>query len=348
MMNTFEFLKEITAVPGTSGNEMQVAHALKEAFAPLCDEAAVDAMGSMTAVQRGTGKGPKVMLCAHLDEVSLMSTDVEEDGSIRFISLGVAAQILPAQEVSVLTQEGPRFGVIGAKPPHLLSAEERRKAYPVADLYIDIGLSAEEVKRLVPAGTPVQLVGETTALQNHRAASKTMDDRACAAILLACAKEMRRRVHDAEIYYVCAAREEIDSLGAMTCAYKIAPDMAFVLDVTHGAMEGCAPGETCPLDAVPLAVGPNLSEKLTAFLKEQAEKLRIKTYTEVCRGNTYTDAWVIQVVREGISCALMSLPLKYMHTTVETCDLTQIEAQAHLLAETIAAMGEGWEETLCY
>ena len=347
-MDMLKFLREMTVIPGTSGHEMQVAHALRDAFAPFCDEAFVDAMGSMTAFQRGTGKGPKIMLCAHLDEVSLMSTSVDEDGSIRFVSLGVAAQILPAQEVRVLTKDGPHFGVIGAKPPHILSEEERKKAYPVRDLYVDIGLAPEEVMRLVPAGTPIQLTGETSALEGGRIAGKTMDDRACCAILLECAMEMQRRMHDADIYYVCSSREETDCLGAITSAYKIQPDLAIVLDVTHGSMEGCAPGETCPLDVTPLAVGPNLHEKLTALIRENAEKLRMKTYTEVCRGNTYTDAWVIQVSREGVPCALMSLPLKYMHTTVEMCDTAQMHAQAHLLAETIAAMDAGWEEMLCY
>ena len=347
-MQTFDFLKSITTVPGTSGNEMAVAKARREYFAPLCDEAYVDAMGSMVAIQRGTGKGPKVMIVAHLDEVSLMTMDVEDDGAIRFMSIGVASHIMPAQEVLVLTKEGPKFGVIGAKPPHLLSAEDKKKAYKTDELYIDIGMKPEDVRRLVPAGTPVQLTGETTLLKNNRAASKTMDDRACVAIMLRCAEEMKRRAHDADIYYVATASEETNCLGAITSSYAINPDMAFVLDVTHGSMEGCAPGETCPLDVVPLAVGPNLHAGLTSFLREHAEKLRMKVYTEVVSGNTYTDAWVVQVSHEGVPCALMSLPLKYMHTTVETCDLTLVDAQAHLLAETISDINAGWEETLCY
>ena len=97
-MNTFDFLKSITTVPGTSGNEMAVAEALREYFAPLCDEAYTDAMGSMVAIQRGTGKGPKVMLCAHLDEVSLMTMDVEDDGAIRFMA---QREILPGEYVMV-------------------------------------------------------------------------------------------------------------------------------------------------------------------------------------------------------------------------------------------------------
>ena len=347
-MNTFDFLKSITTVPGTSGNETAVARALREAFAPLCDEAHNDAMGSMVAVQRGSGHGPRVMLIAHLDEVSLMTMDVCDDGAVRFTSIGVASQIMPAQEVTVLTREGARLGVIGAKPPHLVAPEDRKKPYRTDELFIDLGLPAETVKRLVPPGTPVQLVGETTMLQNNRAASKTMDDRACVAIMLACAEEMQRRAHDADIYYVCSADEERNCLGAITSTYAIQPDMAFVLDVTHGSMEGCAPGETCPVDVTPMSVGPNLHPGLTAFLRAHAEKLRMKVYTEVAPGNTYTDAWDVQVSREGVPCALMSLPLKYMHTTVETCDLSQIEAQAHLLAETISDIDAGWEETLCY
>ncbi|MBP3656039.1 MAG: M42 family peptidase [Clostridia bacterium] len=347
-MDIVQFLRGITAVPGTSGNETEVAHALKEAFLPYCDEAQVDAMGSMTAVQRGTGRGPKVMLCAHLDEVSLMTTSVEEDGSVRFISLGVAAQILPAQEVWLLTAEGKRFGVIGAKPPHLTAADQRKKAYTTDELYIDTGLAPEEVRRLVPPGTPVQLNGPTQELMGGHIAGKTMDDRACAAIMLECAMEMQGRLHDADIYYVCASREEIDSLGAQTSAHRIGPDMAIVLDVTHGEMEGCAPGQTCPIDATPLAVGPNLHEKLTGLLREEAKRLRMKVIDEVCPGNTYTDAWVIQIACEGVPCALMSLPLKYMHTTVELCDMEVIHAQAHLLAQTLCRIRAGWEETLCY
>jgi endoglucanase len=347
-MQTFDFLKSITTVPGTSGNETAVAAALRDAFAPYCDEAYADAMGSAVAIQRGTGKGPKIMIVAHLDEVSLMSMEVCDDGAIRFMSIGVASQIMPAQEVYVLTCEGPKFGVIGAKPPHLLSAEDKKKPYKTDELYVDIGMAADEVKRLVPAGTPIQLIGATTMLKNNRAASKTMDDRACVAIMLRCAQEMKRRAHDADIYYVATASEETNCLGAITSAYAIDPDMAFVLDVTHGSMEGCAPGDTCPIGCTPFAVGPNLHEKLTAFIRERAERLRMETYTEVCPGNTYTDAWWIQVSREGVPCALVSLPLKYMHTSVELCDLGVIEAQAHLLAETISDMNAGWEETLCY
>lgn len=349
-MDFLKFLSHITTVPGLSGFEMPAAEAFARAFEPYCDEVSVDMMGSVLAVQKSsTGKkGPRIMLCAHIDEVGLITTDVEEDGSVRFMSRGVAAQTLPAQEVTLLTKEGPLFGVIGAMPPHLTDDAARGEVTPAEKLFIDTGLAADEVKRRVPAGTPVQLSGRTMALMNDLVASKTMDDRACAAILLQVAEEMRMRLHDAEIFYVISAREEIDSFGAMTMAERIMPDAAIVLDVTHGTMDDCPPGRTFPLDTTDISAGPNTHRKLADYILEHAKELGIKTARGVAAGTTWTDAWEIQVACEGVPCVVVSLPLKYMHTTVETGSMRTMREQARLIASAVSAMHEGWEETLCY
>ena len=347
-MDYLSFLSEITTIPGMSGYEAPVAGALHDAFAPYCDEVQVDHNQSVIAVQRGSGRGPKVMLCAHIDEVGLMSTVVEEDGSVRFISLGVAAQTLPAQEVTILAKDGPIYGVIGAMPPHLTDSGARGRVTPVDELFIDTGLTPQEVRRRVPAGTPVQLTGRTTALANDLVASKTLDDRACVATLLDCAQQMRRRLHDADVYYVLSAREERDAFGALTAAERLCPDMAIVIDVTHGEMPGCEEGETFPMDCTTLFAGPNVHRKLTGLLRTQAQRLGIKTITEVAAGNTYTDAWDVQMAGLGVPCAIISLPLKYMHTTVEVGSLSMMGKQAQLLCEAVCAMDAGWEETLCY
>ena len=164
-MDFLKFLSHVTTVPGLSGFEMPAAEAFKRAFEPYCDEVSVDMMGSVLAVQRSnTGKrGPRIMLCAHIDEVGLL-------------------------------KEGPLYGVIGAMPPHLTDASARGEVTPAEKLFIDTGLAPEEVKRRVPAGTPVQLVGRTMPLLNDLIVSKTMDDRACSAQRrsCACACTMRR------------------------------------------------------------------------------------------------------------------------------------------------------------
>lgn len=347
-MDIERFLTEITAVPGMSGYEQAVAQALLSAFLPFCDEVSIDAMGSVTAVQHGSARSPRVMFCAHIDEVGLMTTGVEDDGSVRFLSRGVAAQVLPGQEVTLLTREGPLYGVIGAAPLHLMPADKRGEATPDRELFIDTGLAPGEARRRVPVGTPVQLTGKTTPLLNGLVASKTLDDRACVAVLLAMAEEMKRRLHDAEILYVLSAREEFDSLGATTSAQRLKPDLAIVLDVTHGNMEGCAPGETFPLDTSTLVAGPNAHRKLTDFLRGHAQALGLKVKSEVCAGHSGTDAWHVQVAGEGIPCAVLSLPVRYMHTTVETGSVELMRQQAHWLSQAVAAMNEGWEEGLCF
>ena len=347
-MDYMQFLSEITRVPGTSGYEAPVAGAFARAFAPYCDEVRIDAMNSVIAVQRGGGRGPKVMLCAHIDEVGLMTLSVEDDGSVRFLSLGVAAQMLPGQEVTLLTAEGPLYGVIGAPPLALMAADERGQATAAEALFIDTGLPVQEVRRRVPAGTPVQLIGRTTALENGLVASKTLDDRACAAILLDCAQQLRRRLHDVDVYYVLSSREERDSLGALTAAERLEPDAAIILDVTHGTMPGCEPGETFPLDVTTVSCGPNTHRKLAALLLAQADKLSVKTQIEVAAGSTWTDAWAVQTAAQGVPCAVVSLPVKYMHTTVELGSTALMAQQARLLCESVCAMDAGWEETLCF
>ena len=347
-MDYLKYLSHVTTVPGTSGYEQPVAEVLAKLFEPLCDEVSIEQTQSVIAVQRGSGKGPKIMLCAHIDEVGLVTMNVEEDGSVRFISLGVAAQTLPAQEVNILAEDGAIYGVIGAVPPHLTAEEDRDSVTPVEELFIDTGLPYDEVVRRVKPGMPVQLVGRTMTLENHLIASKTMDDRACVGILLDCAERIKARVHDADVYYVLSAREERDSYGAQMAAERIQPDMAFILDVTHGTMPDCRPGRTFPLDVTPVSCGPNTHRKLAQLIKDQAQKLHIKTMDEVAPGNTWTDAWEVQVACEGVPCAIMSLPLKYMHTTVEIGSEKLMADQARLICETVCQMDAGWEEELCF
>ena len=194
----------------------------------------------------------------------------------------------------------------------------------------------------------MQLTGRTTALANGYVASKTLDDRACAAILLDCAMQLATMQHDADVYYVLSAREERDSYGAQMAAEKLRPDLAVILDVTHGTMPDCKEGETFPLDATAISCGPNTHRKLADYLTQTAKKLGIKTVTDVSSGNTWTDAWEVQVSCEGVPCVVMSLPIKYMHTTVELGSVKLMENQARLLREAVKDMNAGWEETLCF
>lgn len=347
MTDLSAFLSEITALRGISGDEAPVAKAIAEAFSPLCDEVTIDSMQSVIA--RIGSTGPRVMIEAHLDEIGLVTTIIEDDGAIRIGRIGgVDPRILPGSRVTVYTEEGPMVGIVGALPPHLLSAEDRKKNYKLESLYVDLGMPAERVREIVHTGTPVQLYGPTTKLQNERYASKTIDDRGAVATLLRIAELLQKRELPCQVYLVSAVQEEVSGVGAATTAYQIDPDMAIAIDVTHAEMPGCHPDEVFPLDKVVLTAGPNIHPKLHAHLLSVAKAHRIDTQVAPCPHVTWTDAASLQIARQGVPTALVEIPLKYMHTTVETVSMGVLEESARLLAAFITELTDEWEGLLCY
>lgn len=347
-MELEQFLREAVEQPGLPGNELPVALWLRERFAPYCAEAGVDPMQNMIARQPGTG-GPKVYVTAHIDEIGLCVIGIEKDGCLRFSPMGgVDPGVLPGGEVRVLTEGGPLTGVVGALPPHLLTDTDRKKNYKREDLFIDLGLPAEDVKARVNVGDRVQLVGPLTKLAGDQVSAKTLDDRACVAVMLLAAERLAGIPHAADIYYVCAAQEEVGSRGALTSCYAIDPDIGIAIDVTHGPMPDCKPDEIYPLDRVVFSKGPNLHPKLVDAMLRTAAEHRVETKTEVCPHSTWTDAEVVQITRAGVPTALMSLPLKYMHTTVETCSTVTLKEAARLLVAYLSSLEADWRDALCY
>ncbi len=347
MTDLSAFLGDITALRGISGDEAPVAKAIAEAFRPLSDDVRIDAMSNVIA--RIGSEGPRVMIVAHLDEIGLMATLVEDDGAVRFTrNGGVDPRILPGSRVTVYTEEGPMTGVVGALPPHLLSAEDRKKNYEMTKLFVDLGLPAERVKALVHPGTPIQLYGPMRALENRRYTSKTIDDRGGVAMMLRAAELLQKREISAQVYFVAASQEEVGSNGAITAAYTLDPDIGIAIDVTHAEMPGCEPDEVHPLDKVVLSEGPNIHPKLHKRLMDLAKEIRVDAETSICAGVTWTDADPLQISRAGVPTALIEMPLKYMHTTVETVSMEVIEEAARLLAGFVGGLDAGWEEWLCF
>ena len=328
-MDVKKLLADVTALPGVSGYEAQVSAYFAEQFRPLVDEVTVDAMYSVIAHKKG--KGPKIMLCAHLDEIALMVTHIEDDGSLRLGNVGgVDPRILPASRVWVHGRE-KLFGTIGALPPHLMSAADRENNYTLDNLHVDIGMSAERAKELVRIGDLVTFDGPARELLNDQFASKTLDDRSCVAILLRAAEMLQKLVCDADVYFVCSSQEEVGGRGAMTSAFAIDPDLSVVLDVDFAETPTCPPRSALPIDAMIVTHGPFVQPKLNA---------------NVASRSTGTDADEIGLSRAGVPSVLLSLPEKYMHTSVETIDLNTLEEGARLLANFVAELDESWEDDL--
>ncbi|MDR0928934.1 MAG: M20/M25/M40 family metallo-hydrolase [Oscillospiraceae bacterium] len=347
MTDLTAFLAEITALRGISGDQMPVAKRIAEAFEPLCDEVYIDAMQNVIA--RIGDKGPKVLITAHLDEIGLVATTIEDDGAIRFGRVGgVDPRILPGSRVTVHTEEGAKLGVVGAMPPHLLTPADRKKNYEMDKLFVDIGEKADRVHELVHPGTPITLYGPLKALKNKRFAGKTIDDRGGVAMMLRAAELLQKTQIEAQVFFVSAVQEEVGSYGAMTSTYAIDPDIGIAIDVTHGTMPDCDPDEIYPLEKVVLTEGPNIHPTLHKHLMELAGRIKVDVQTSICPHVTWTDASEVQVNHQGVPTALIEMPLKYMHTTVETMDAQTFEEAARLLAAFVAGLDAGWEDLLCF
>lgn len=357
-MNLFNYLEGMAVQHGPSGQEREVASWLRERFEPLCDSVSVDPLYNVIAVKKATRRAadgspaPRVMLSAHQDEIALMVSDLLPDGTLRMGQVGgVDPRILPASTVTVHARpEGgaPQklTGVVGATPPHLLSDADRKRNYQREDLFVDLGLPAERVRSLVRIGDLITLNGPATKLLNDRAASKTMDDRACVGCLLEAAERLQTMSHFCDVYFVCSSQEEVGSRGAAVAAYTVNPDLAVVLDVTHAAIPQSRPDTAVPLDAPAATYGPYIQHKLLERLKGTAKAHGVKLNTEHAARATATDTDEIQIARAGVPCVLIDLPLKYMHTTVELLDMNVMRECGRLLAHFLSDLDEGWDKDL--
>lgn len=343
-MQADDFLRDVTAMRGLSGDEGEVSAFVADAFRPYCDEVTIDAMNNVIARKKGTG--PKVMFCAHLDEIGLMVVKIEDDGSLRMGNVGgVDPRILPGMRLTVYGRE-PLLGIVGAKAPHLQTEEESQKNYKREDLHIDLGLPVERVRELVQVGDLVMLEARFTKLQNGHVATKTADDRACVAMLLKAMQLLQGMRHKADLYFVATCQEEIGSYGAAMSGFNIEPDYAVALDVCHGTTPGAPPLSTHKLGALVASMGPFIHPVVRAKLMDVAKAHNIEVQTAVVPGRTSTDADDINIQRGGIPTILLELPLKYMHTTVEMLDMHTLEEGARLLSHFAAAVDASWEEEL--
>ncbi|MBS3984429.1 MAG: M42 family metallopeptidase [Selenomonadales bacterium] len=351
ILDTKEFLKRMVEATGVSGYEDSVGNIIREVLGTAADEVTGDTLGNVIALKRGEGENrPKVMLASHMDEIGLMVTKIEEKGFLRFTSIGgVDQRTLVAQEVRV---HGRRdlIGIIGMKPPHLLTPEEGNAAIKMQDMVIDLGLTEPEVKEAIAVGDLVTINRNFISLSGDFAAAKAMDDRAAVAAMHYCLLELKRMRHTADVYAVATVQEEVGARGALVSSYHIMPDIGIAIDVCHGEMPGVPEQDTAPLGKGPnLALGANIHPKLFERLSELAREHNIPFTLDPVPGPTGTDAWVMQVTRSGIPTALVSLPLRYMHTSVETLSIGDIKLVGRLLALFVASVDREFVEgLLCY
>ena len=347
-MDKRQIIERLSSLHGVSGYEFRFSEEIAQMFSDYCDEVTTDLLGNVIGVKKSaSGSGKSIMLEAHTDEIGLMITDIDEHGFLYFTAVGgIDARILPGKQVMIHGRKNI-FGIIGAKPPHITTAQERSRAIPMTELYIDTGYSAEKVKSIVSVGDTVTFDDAFRKLGTRFVSTKSQDDRTGVAILMFVMEKLKNVALPFDVYYCACVQEEVGRRGAGTAAYRINPDFAIAIDVCHASTpDACADTFKAGSGTV-VSKGPNIHPALVKKVLEALDDNSIPYSIDVDGGDTGTDAWAIQIARCGIPTALFSIPLRYMHTMVETVCMDDVNATANGIAAFLQSV-EDTEATVCY
>ncbi len=318
-------LIEMCSVHSVSGNETQMNEYITKYMRDFCDCIDIDGMGNVVA-KINNNSDINIVLEAHTDNIGLIVKEIDDKGFIKFVcSGGVDSSILPTAEV-IIHGKKDLFGVVGAKPPHLQTKEDRdENKNSVENMYIDCGFDYERIIKYVSVGDTISLLSKYNVLKNDFFTSGTLDNRIGCYIVSECLKRLKTKNLAYNLIGLYSVQEEVGCRGAKKGVEIAKPDIAIIIDVTFGISpytddeHGFEVG-----DGITVAVGPNLDRKLSNSFINICETNNIPYKKEVCSDHTGTDAWPIQVACEGVRCILISVPIKYMHTSVETANKSDI------------------------
>ncbi|MFQ5975167.1 MAG: M42 family metallopeptidase [Candidatus Hydrothermarchaeales archaeon] len=336
-------LKKLSEAHGIPGSEGEVREIMRKELKKHC-KIEIDRLGNLIA--KKDGKGKRVMLAAHMDEIGLMVKHIDEKGFLKFTTLGgFNDQTLLNQRVLIHNGKKSIPGVIGSKPAHLMEEKEREKVTKYKEMFIDVGAKDEKgIKKMgINIGDYITFDRTFRELGSGLVTGKAFDNRlGCMALV----EVMKNLDCKCTVYGVGTAQEEVGLKGARTSAYKINPDMAIVLDVTiAGDFPGVKPEESSlkvgggPVITLADGKGRGLitHPEVKELLIKTAEKKKIPYQIEVGEGGT-TDATAIQLTREGIPSGVVSVPARYIHTPVEVASLKDLENTVKLVRESLRTL----------
>lgn len=341
MINT-ALLKQICEVPGAPGYEQKIRKLVIELAKPLADEVRVDAMGNVTAIKKGSSD-KKVLVAAHMDEISFIVTHIDEDGFIRFHPMGgFDPKTLTSQRVIVHGKEDLP-GVMGTKPVHLMRPEERGKGIDIGDFFIDCGLPKKTLEPLVGVGTPV--TRERSLIEMGDCVnSKSLDNRVSVFILLEVLRQLKGKSIPFDLYAGFTVQEEVGLRGAINLAHQVNPDFAFGLDVTiafdtPGAQAHEAVTRLGKGTAIKVMDGSVISDyRMVTYMKEVAVRENIPYQMEILPAGGTDTAGLQRQGKNGAIAGAVSIPLRYIHQTIEMANKGDIAASIQLLEQCIVQL----------
>jgi endoglucanase len=332
-----DLMKELSEASAPSGFEEEIRAICRRELGPLTDEIRVDAMGNLIAVKRGAlAKGRKrIMLAGHMDEIGFLVRFIDDQGFLRLNPVGgFDPKVLLAKRVVVMAKSGKRVGVVGSKPIHIMKDEEKKKLPEIDDLFVDLGLPVEEVKKEVEIGTPVTL-RQDFLNWGDIATGKALDNRVSMWVIIRALERAGKIPHD--VHAVMTVQEEVGLRGALAAAYGVDPDVGVAVDVTLACdvpgvdkrdhISRLGDGVAVNVMNGSLISHPGLVRKFRGL----AEKKSIRHQLEILpKGGT--DARALQAAREGKPAITLSVPTRYVHTVVEMMNVKDLSAAADLLA----------------
>lgn len=336
-----QFLKELTEAPSPSGFEQPAARLFRDRLSSAADEIETNVMGSVHATLKGSADGVSVMLAGHIDEIGMMVNYITPEGFLAFAAIGgVDAAVLPGMRVQVHGSNGPLLGVMGRKPIHLIEDEERKNVTKLERLFIDLGLPADDVKKQVRVGDPITFGVGFEEFGDGLAVSRAFDDKMGAFIAARVLEEVKKAGGGkGDLIAAATVQEEVGLRGGITSAWGVDPVVGIAVEVGHATdypdIDKRKHGEFICGSGPIIARGPNINPVLFDLLVAAAEKAKVPYQIGAEPRGTGTDANAIQLSRGGKAAALISIPLRYMHTPTEVLSLKDLDAAIKLLTRFV-------------
>lgn len=336
-------LKKICETPGAPGFEYAIRNVVIEEIRDLVDEFRIDAMGNLICLKKGQ-ESKKIAVTAHMDEISFIVSHIDKDGFIRFQPLGgFDPKTLTAQRV-IIHGKKDIIGVMGSKPIHIMSPEERKKSPEIKDFFIDTGLPGEEVQELISIGDPITRERELIEM-GQCVNSKSLDNRVSVYILIELLKELKGKSIPYDLYAIFTVQEEVGLRGAQTASYSVAADFGINVDVTIAFdVPGAQPQEMVSKlgggTAIKVLDGTSICDhRMVKFLKQTASKHNIKYQMEILAMGG-TDTAFLQRAGHGSIAGAISIPTRHIHQVIEMAHKEDIRLSIDLLREAVLGISE--------
>ena len=342
MDEVVEMFKKLTEAPGVSGYEGEVRNVIREYLEGIT-AIETDKIGSIVCRKDGACEHPKIMLAGHMDEIGFMVKYITDEGFIKFSTLGGWwSHVLLAQRVVIKSCKGDVVGVIGSKPPHILTSEERNKMVKIKDMYVDVGATkADEVKEMgIQTGDPIIPISPFTVMNNDKMLmGKAFDDRVGCAMFIRAIQELQKEEHPNTVYGVGTVQEEVGLRGAKTSSWLVEPDVGFALEV---GIAGDVPGVEKEESQEKLGGGPVIlfrdssmipHLKLRDFVVDTAKEMEMPIQFDLLDGGT--DAGAIHLHKFGVPSIVLSVPTRHIHSHIGILHRDDFDNAVKLLVEVI-------------